>query len=169
MPYSAASIANAFLSRAFRDKRAITPMKMQKLLYFAHGYKLAQCDRPLVDEAFEAWKFGPVLPSLYHECKRYGNRPINNYLHDFDYRREARTPAALPDGQKANEIIDFVWETYGPETAESLSDWTHVKGGPWDKITSGGAEIARNQDIANDEIKNYFRATMNDEAAPQAT
>jgi uncharacterized phage-associated protein len=168
MPYSAASVANEFLSHSFRDKRPITPMKMQKLVYFAHGYTLVECDRPLVDEAFEAWKFGPVLPSLYHECKKYGNRPIRVYLHDFDYRRESRTPAPPPDHPRKIEIIKFVWVTYGPETAEGLSDWTHVKGGPWDQITSGGMDIPRNKDIPNEAIKKYFLENMYDEQAPQA-
>jgi len=160
MPYTAASVANAFLSRAFRDKTPISPMKIQKLLYMAHGYSLVECEEPMLDEVFEAWKFGPVVSSLYHECKHYGRDAITSYLKDIDPASGAVSPAPLPDDPHVNEIIDFVWDACRDKTAMSLSDWTHVKGGPWDKVTGGGVCILRHQDVPNDLIREYFEGNM---------
>lgn len=160
MPYTAASIANAFLSRAFRDRKSISPMKIQKLAYIAHGYSLVECNEPMLDEVFEAWKFGPVLSSLYHECKQYGSGSIRDYLRDIDPETGRSSPAPLPDDANVNDIIDYVWETYGDDSAISLSDWTHVKDGPWDKVTKGGSQILRHQDVDNALIKDYFASNM---------
>jgi uncharacterized phage-associated protein len=170
MPYSAASIANAFLSKAFAERNAnpISPMKVQKLAYFAHGYMLSETGEPLLDELFEAWKFGPVLPSLYHECKRYGNGSIKEYIQDYDYASGRYCPAPVPDDRTALDIVDYVWRIYGPESAIDLSDWTHAKNGPWDKITSGGENIPRNKDISNEAIRSYFLDNTNDETSETA-
>lgn len=165
MAYSAASIANAFLSRAFRDKQSMSPMKMQKLAYIAQGYALVEMGEPLFDELFEAWQFGPVLPSLYHECKVYKNGNITDYLQDVDLRTSRSSPAPLPtDDVEVNQIIDFVWENYGKQSATALSDWTHAKGGPWYAVTNGGTEIMRNKDISNDLINDYFRENLREPA-----
>ena len=157
MTYPAASIANAFLSKSFESKTPISPMKIQKLLYFTHGYCLALLRKPAVNELFEAWKFGPVLPSLYQECKGYKSGNINEYLHDYDFITFERTPAPFPDDSQINEIIDFVWNTYGKVDAVKLSNLTHETGGPWDQVISqAGGFMYRNQDIDNDLIKKYF-------------
>ncbi len=160
MRYSAASVANAFLSKAFAARSTVSPMKIQKLIYIAHGYSLVEHDEPLLDEVFEAWKFGPVLNSLYHACKKYGQRGITDYLKDEDWLTGEKTAAPLPSSPYANDIVDFVWDTYSSDTAISLSDWTHERGGPWDKVTNGGRNILRHQDVPNSFIKEYFRKNM---------
>ncbi len=48
MPYPAASVANGFLQRSFSDGNLITPMKIQKLVYIAHGCTLVECEAPLL-------------------------------------------------------------------------------------------------------------------------
>ena len=145
MRYSAASVANAFLSKAFSQKKTISPMKIQKLIYIAHGYSLVERDEPLLDEVFEAWKFGPVLNSLYHQCKYFHKSGINRYLSEVKWDSDENTPAPIPDDPEVREIIDFVWDTYGNERAIELSVWTHERGGPWDTVTNGGTNILRHQ------------------------
>lgn len=160
MAYTAASIANAFLSRAFREKKSVSPMKIQKLAYIVHGYALVECKEPILNEVFEAWKFGPVLSSLYHECKSYGGGSIRDYLRDIDPETGKTAPAHIPGDPLVNDIIDYVWTNYSGDSATSLSDWTHVKGGPWDVVTKGGSEIIRHRDVSNDLIKTYFEENM---------
>lgn len=167
MPYAAASLANAFLSRGFRDRKDIDPMKAQKLCYLAHGYALVDLPEPVLNELFEAWKFGPVLPSLYHACKDAGGRPIRNYLMDYDYSTEKFSPATMPDDPAVNMIIDYVWQNYGDETGVSLSNWTHERNSPWFVVTEGGTKIVKNKDIPNDLIKDYFARYMYVDAAPE--
>jgi len=44
-------------------------MKLQKLVYYAHGWHLALNNEPLIDEQVECWQYGPVISSLFHEFK----------------------------------------------------------------------------------------------------
>jgi uncharacterized phage-associated protein len=156
--YTAASIANAFLSRAFGGSgQGLSPMKIQKLAYLAHGYYLAETGEPLLDEYFEAWRFGPVLPSLYHQCKKFGRNEIDRYIEDFDVETGRSSPAPMPDDLTVLDIVRFVWTTYGKMSAVELSDWTHAKDGPWAQTTNSGASIIRNQDIPDSDIAAYFR------------
>jgi hypothetical protein len=51
-------------------------MKLQKLIYLAHGYYFAVTGCPLVGEQFEAWQFGPVSPTIYHEFNRFSSSAL---------------------------------------------------------------------------------------------
>ena len=162
MPYPAASVANGFLQHSFSDGNLITPMKIQKLVYIAHGCTLVECEAPLLDELFEAWKFGPVLSSLYHSCKHYRRRGIDSYLHDADYdawfdRDEWRSrPAPVPAHPEVCDILNFVWGRFGGRAPMALSAWTHQTDGPWHRVTDGGTKMVRHQVVSNDLIRSFF-------------
>lgn len=154
MPYSSAAIANAFLERGKKARHAIDPMKIQKLVYYANGYYVAKTNgAPLVDEFFEAWKFGPVLPSLYYEFQQYGADGIKEFAYDPDGRHYA----IPPDEDLANKVIEFVWQRFGSLDATDLSRRTHKKGGPWERvIAEQDGIIYRNKDIPTSYIHEYF-------------
>jgi uncharacterized phage-associated protein len=166
--YPAASIANAFLTRAFHERRGIDPMKMQKLCYLAHGYSLVECDDALLDERFEAWKFGPVLPSLYHLLKKYRWGNVTDYVKDYDYETHKFVQTPAPTDPSVNKIVEFVWRSYGDLPAIELSDWTHEKDGPWDTVMKSEKNLVRNLDIPNDLIRDYFSRNMYSDGASQA-
>jgi hypothetical protein len=49
---------------------SLTNLKLQKILYIARMVFVGRTkDQLLIDEAFKAWDFGPVLPSLYHRVR----------------------------------------------------------------------------------------------------
>lgn len=161
-PYDAKSIANLFLRKAIADSTPIDPMKLQKLIYFTHGYYMALHKKrdgfvvPLVDEFFEAWRFGPVLPSIYHEFKNYGADKITSLA--LEYRPEFRAEVvAVPpiDDKRLNHIANFVWETYAKRHSLALSDLTHKEGGAWDKARKQAPGI-KNKDIPNEDIVDDF-------------
>ncbi len=75
--HSVIDVANYFLSLVNEDQgEGITNMKMQKLVYYAQGFSLAMLNKPLFEEPIEAWQYGPVVPTLYHAFKKYGNVPL---------------------------------------------------------------------------------------------
>ena len=105
---------------------SMTNLKLQKLLYLSHLLYLGEKKKNLVDEDFEAWNFGPVLPSLYDKVKIFGDRPIQNIF--FNTRKN----------ESLSEII-FLKEKYkelSHKSAWELVLMTHLKEGAWEKYYS---------------------------------
>ena len=75
-PLPAKAVANYFLDKAKNAHRPLTPMKLQKLVYIAHGWHLALFDASLIRERVQAWRWGPVIEDLYHEFKEFAKQPI---------------------------------------------------------------------------------------------
>lgn len=67
MTYVSTLIANNVLSRAFAKKAYISPMKLQKILYFVAAEYQKKAGQSLFSERFETWQYGPVLRSVYSE------------------------------------------------------------------------------------------------------
>lgn len=155
MPQSAIAVANFFVIEGQRAGRLVDPMKLQKLVYFAHGWHLAVRGEPLLDERVEAWPYGPVIPSIYHEVKRHGAAPIDFPI--FQYARRGRQAPEVTDPE-VRELLQRVWEVYGRYSAVELSRMAHDPDGPWHRTWEGEAQrgAIKGVDIPDDEIRDYF-------------
>ncbi len=153
------SIVNYIINRALKDGVPLTHLKLQKLLYFLNGYYIAVTGRPLIDRTFEAWDYGPVVPAIYHELKKYGGAPITTFVNDINFTDDGITsdPVPIPtDDEVLNEIFEFVWNNYGQYSALKLSAITHKEGTPWDKTRKRNPGI-KDADIPFEEIQSYFK------------
>ena len=67
------AIANYFIGLYELDKKnsgeGLDLMQLLKLSYLAHGFKLGITGHPLSNENLEAWRYGPVFPSIYQAFK----------------------------------------------------------------------------------------------------
>ncbi|WP_421589405.1 Panacea domain-containing protein [Rahnella aceris] len=140
MPYSAIAVANSLIKKAHeKGIKDLSPMKLQKLVYFAHAWMLAIDDRPLINESVKAWKFGPVINSIYHEFKTYGSKNIESYGTEFDIIEDEDgrpdvgfvTPWVPSSDFKADYVLDAILETYGDKSATFLSNLTHQVDSAW--------------------------------------
>jgi uncharacterized phage-associated protein len=157
MPYSAKAVANAILNKANERSLPISPLKLQKMLYYVCGYYLAVTGRPLIDRAFEAWDNGPVVPVIYHEFKEFRWAPITRLARKLDpIEFEFKSVPIPSEDTILYKVLNFVWDTYSSYTPTQLSDMTHADGSPWDKTRKKNAGI-KDADIPNDEIMNYFK------------
>ena len=120
--YKAVEIADYFLQN-FGSVGNITPMKLNKLVYIAHGWSLAVFDKPLITEFPEAWKYGPVIPSIYHNYKSYGNQVLS------EYSITQIVSSDLPELIK--NLLNNVWRAYGQFSGPGLSSLTHQANTPW--------------------------------------
>lgn len=118
-------------------------MKLIKLVYIAHGWYLGVFGKPLINEAPEAWKYGPVIPSLYHSFKSYRDSIIT-------YK-----PAEPILANEVKQFLDRIWEVYGGFTGVELSAMTHQPGSPWSKIWDAAKSI-KNIEIPDNLIKRYY-------------
>ena len=101
--------------------------------------------KPLHYDEWEAWKYGPVLPVIYHNLSYFVASPVESMIQfaddpDFD------------DAERA--IIDYIQREYRPVGAQRLSQLTHVKGSPWDQTRR--RRWGNNVVIPNDLIQRYF-------------
>src|SRR5689334_17203169 len=70
------AIADWFIARSHEAGDPITPLKLQKLVYYAQAWYVALYDKPLVRDEFQAWLHGPVSPRLYQRFKALQWRAI---------------------------------------------------------------------------------------------
>lgn len=146
--YSALTIANYFVRKGLHEKIAVTPMKLQKLIYFSHGWYLAFFDKPLIKEDIQAWSYGPVIPAIYHIYKNYGNTTIQE---EADEGEETLNPESI-------EFLDFIWSMYKKFTPIHLSNITHLKDSPWDIVRKGhDGDLRKGIPMKNAVIKRYFK------------
>lgn len=148
--HNATSIANFFIRKGIEDGKPVDQMKVQKLVYFAHGWYLAITNQPLLNEAVEAWRFGPVIPSLYHILKHSGNQAITATI---------RGKELAPDDtdSELNAYLSAIWNLYSPFTGIQLSNMTHEEETPWAKISREfNNQIPADKEIENEVIKQYF-------------
>ncbi len=166
MAYSAKSVSNYLLWKAFRSGVTVTSMKLNKLVYFAHGWHLAIKHRPLIKEPVQAWQHGPVIPTIYYTFKRYGNQPIA--APTFDRGNKLSLPSIPPNDSETARFLDRVWDTYKTLTAKELSDLSHEAGSPWhvsrsDALAAGKTRAIR---IDNRIIKDYFLTQLQEGSGP---
>lgn len=153
IPYKPSFIANTFLARAYGEQVGdVDQLKIQKLVYFLHGWYLATQDESVINEKFEAWPYGPVLSSLYQDFKRWGRKPLEGYATDIDPKTgELKSFVVNQSDKKFYEVFDRVWKKYKPFSGLYLSSLTHAPNTPWSLARNRG-----NDYLNNDEIKEYF-------------
>ncbi len=166
MGYQAIATANYFLDKARRGRgprHDVSPMKVQKLVWYAHGWHYGLKGRPLVrDEQAEAWEWGPVFPSLYRASKSWGNQPIQKPMAvGVGPAGGGWTPTLRSEFDDPGAIVPFldsVWEKYEHYSAVQLSNSTHDPGTPWHEVyvVDYGRNPPRGTDIPPDLIKSYF-------------
>ena len=125
----------------------ITHLKTQKLLYFSVGHCLAKNNRYIVEEKFQAWQFGPVLPGAYNSLKKYGEGQIYELIEYEDGQCYLYTEGEVFEGIQytINKLKDFsAWE---------LVEKSHAEDGPWlETVRTKGLKT----DIDIDAIKQHF-------------
>ena len=138
MRTNALSVANYFIDLAAKEHKPIHLLGLVKRVYIAHGFALALLGHGLLDERFdkvEAWKYGPVIPSVYHSFKQYKLNPITEktVVMEWDERRNApKFKAPVLDDKDSRKIVEIVWKRYHDYSDNELVTLTHIKGTPWD-------------------------------------
>lgn len=156
MRTNALSVANYFIDLAKADNKPIKLLGLVKRVYIAHGFSLALTGKSLLDPRFdkvEAWKYGPVIPSVYHSFKNYRANPITEKTvvleeNNNDY---AFVTPVLKDEQ-SKKIVQMVWKRYINFTDNQLVTITHHEGTPW-KICY---EADKNIEIPDSFTKLYY-------------
>ena len=146
--HSPTAVARFMLSEAQRRGFAVTPMKLNKMVFLAHGWMLALHGTPLVRRQVEAWDYGPVFPGLYHALKHLGSKAVS--LSDLLDIEEEFDPKAK------KTMVDAV-ARYGPLSAARLSELTHAPSSPWELTYRRGVQ---DEPIPDELIQFYYRKML---------
>jgi uncharacterized phage-associated protein len=153
--FTSIEIGNYFIKKSLDTGKELTPMKLIKMVYIAHGWHLALTSQPLLSEAVHAWQYGPVITSLYEKIKGYGKHQIDSLI--ILYQNEESIIPIVKD-ENILPILNRVWDVYSDYNGLQLSSLTHQDGTPWEVTTR---QANKNSIIANDLIKNYYQTKLN--------
>lgn len=144
------TVANYLIRAAKRRGLSLTPLSLQKLLYYVHGHAHARLGRGAVDEPFEAWQYGPVVRSLYRHLRDPAARQVSEPIPEF-----APEDLELSDPEVAR-VAERVLDTYGTLDGYQLVTMTHAADGPWAQVyRNGGHHLG--DEIPDRLIAEYFR------------
>ena len=158
-------VANFFLDQAEQEKHYITQLKLLKLVYMGYGWVAAVLEKKLFNEPIEAWQHGPVVASLYHEFKHFGNKPITNHhatTFDLEEGKKATTPRIddIEELGELNFILKLVWDIYKRYSAWDLRNKTHEADTPWkscyEKNQTKAIEFSAIRDHFSERISRYL-------------
>lgn len=128
--YSASDLSRYIINQCMVNGNPISNLQLQKILYYIQRDSLQKYNVPAFEDRIEAWRFGPVVPSIYYEYCEFGAMPITmNY----------------PDSSNVIDIHDREWmhriilEKALQNPWELVED-THKPGGAWDQVYGNGQE-----------------------------
>ena len=139
-------VADFLLCESRERGEVLTPLKLQKLMYYAQAWSVASLNSPLFDEDFQAWVHGPVLPSQYARFRGYGWKPIDQNV-------------SLPDlDDKIRGHLEEIVEVFGCESAVALEQMTHQEM-PWLRARNGiASHEACKKTIEKEWMRDYYRS-----------
>jgi len=155
--YDPLVVANYFIEHRHKhkeDRDGIHLMKLIKLCYFSHGFTLANTGEILINEYAEAWEYGPVFPTIFHEFKTA--RPIKEKARKYNPETKCLDFWSSNFTNDESSILEQVNTKYGVLSGFQLSTLTHKEDSPWSKAWEKGKRI-KGYSISNDEIKEYFK------------
>ena len=157
-PYPVGAVANFMIGRSLKKGPQIAHLKLQKLVYISYGFYIAKTNNKLFNEIIEAWPYGPVVPQLYHEFKRFESFPIRRWSVNYNYSTgKFEFPLVRKDDRDSLTVLEFTWTMYGGLSSKRLVDLTHAPGTPW-KIT-----IDKQQQCIKDNlIREHFNKILDD-------
>lgn len=147
------SVSNKMLrviSYVFEKLEEVTPLMLQKLLYFIQGESYALNGKPMFCENCQAWVHGPVYPEVYDMFRDFKYNPID----DARFAILEGTEDELSHEERM--VVDLVVNTFGEYSGKMLERITHEEE-PWKLARKGYADyIPSNEPILMESIGAYY-------------
>lgn len=118
--YDALDVAQYAIGYEASQRRSVSNLRLQKLLYFIQAQFLVSNGRPCFHDDIEAWDFGPVVPRVYHEYKVFGSSSIPLPIRTGNY-------GILPDDRA---LINRMLDKCAQYSTTTLVSMTHNQK-PW--------------------------------------
>lgn len=149
------SVSNKMLrviADVFEKLGEVTPLMLQKLLYFIQGIYSALYGKPIFAEDCRAWIHGPVYPEVYDLFRDFKYNPVD----DARFVLLKGMDDTLMDDEK--RVIDLVVNTFGMYGGKILEKITHNES-PWMEARKGyGENIPSSELLSKERIMKYYIA-----------
>lgn len=139
---NALEISKYIINHEQIEQRYIDNLRLQKILYFIQAVILCNTDHTCFNDEMQAWEYGPVVPTVYHEFKSYGSMNIN---------KKYNVSLSFPDKEDENLIINMLDYLKSYSTSQLITI-THNQD-PWRNAYRNGI----NSEITPESIKIYFK------------
>ena len=138
------------ISYVFERLEEVTPLMLQKLLYFIQGVSYALNAKPMFTENCQAWVHGPVYPEVYDIFRDFKYNPIEDARFViFECAEDVLT-------EEECRTIDLVVNTFGEYGGKVLERITHEEM-PWKLARKGYTDnIPSNETITMENIEEYY-------------
>lgn len=142
MSYNALDVSEYIIHYIQSTGGIISPLKLQKILYFVQADFLVSTGKPCFSDEIFAYDYGPVIPSVYQKYKIYGGGFIPCRYSDSFIISKA-------DKERINEMVDLCQ----PYSATELTAIIHQQA-PWKNNYHSDSHAV----IPKMEIEEYFRS-----------
>lgn len=140
------------IAYVFEKLEEVTPLMLQKMLYFIQGIYSALYGKPIFAEECRAWIHGPVYPEVYELFRDFKYNPID----DARFALLEGMEDTLTDYEK--RVIDLVVNTFGMYGGKVLEKITHNED-PWMEARKGyGDSIPSSELLPKERIMKYYIA-----------
>lgn len=156
---TADEFADWVLSKIDREAGdTISPLKLQKLLYYGQAWHLAIFNEPLFEERIEAWRHGPVVPSLYNKYREI--------CKNCDIPIESLPLQMVELIKESEELLTEVLSIYGEHSASYLEELTHSEQ-PWIEARGGLPPFVNSSNEISKLSMTSFYRQMHGQQTPQ--
>ncbi len=123
---SALELAKYILKTSDKE---LSNLELQKTLYFTELDYIEKFDKHLIEDEFEAWRYGPVAREVYWEYRNYGANSIEKPQENI-----------ILEGlsQDELEVINNTIKECNRQTYWKLVEKSHKEGGAWQKSFQDG-------------------------------
>ena len=150
---TASQVTDAILIFCEHHGVPVTPLGLQKLLYYVQAWHLALKGEPMFEGGFEAWVHGPVHRPTW---ERFRHLPRNAVINE-----PVESPKFSID--KYRHIVD-VLDSYSHLNAFELEQKTHQEL-PWREARGESADDERCTEVISETtMRDYYRSMLVEES-----
>lgn len=153
-----------YLSRKIPN---LSKTKALKLIYILDELSIKKSGIPYFNLKYKVWKFGPVSEEIFIDLSSE-----ITLLKDYIERSSEEGTIIINPISEFNDdefsdndidLLDFVIETFGQQTAKDLVSYTHRKNSPWHNtaLENSVLELLEKEEINNTELLIDMGALVN--------
>ena len=138
------------VSYIFYLAEEITPLALQKMLYYIQGVYMQLFHKELFTEDCVAWVHGPVYKDVYEVFRNFKYNPIEDNRFSLLQNRFRKL------SREEKIAIELVVDSFGMYSGKALEEITHTEA-PWKEARTYCLPQKRsNVVISKESIRNYF-------------